>query len=61
MYSVEEEVSSYLRRSLLHLEAMEQEHREADSPPKVQERMSEVLAEFARMTYAYEAEKGIEF
>lgn len=61
MYSVEEEVSSVLRRMLLSLEDMRSQHQQADSPPKVQQRMEDVLLEFERLTYAYEAEQGIEF
>lgn len=61
MYSVEEEVSSVLRRMLLSLENMRNQHQQADCPPKVQARMEDVLLEFERLTYAYEAEQGIEF
>ena len=61
MYSVEEEVSSVLRRMLLNLEGIRSQHQQADSPPKVQQRMEDVLLEFERLTYAYEAEQGVEF
>lgn len=61
MYSVEEEVSSVLRRMLLSLEDMRSQHQQADCPPKVQQRMGDVLLEFERLIYAYEAEQGIEF
>jgi plasmid stability protein len=61
MYSVEEEVSSILRRMLLSLEDMRSQHQQADSPLKVQQRMEDVLLEFERLTYAYEVKQGIEF
>lgn len=60
-YSVEEEVSAYLRRNILALEGIAQDHRDADSPPRVQSRLWEVVAELERITYNYEEKNGIEF
>lgn len=50
-----------MRRTAISLREIRDEHREADSPYKVQVRIEEVMDEWDRVTFAYEAENNVEF
>ena len=59
--TVEEEVSAFLRREILFLEGVSEEHLRAGSPPRVQKRMVAVIDSLRALTYEYEERHGVTF
>lgn len=59
--TVEEEVSALLRREILFLEGVSDEHARADCPPRVQDRVVAVIDSLRALTYEYEERHGVTF